>query len=291
MIIFEHKVWLPQGKTCYIVPIGDVHYNVIDADKARFHRLINWIYRKVEAGDLVKIIGMGDMCDTFSTSERDAIRGAKGGKGLHDTTLETFDKLAFEIADEFIEAILPIKNCFVGLLEGHHYMMFSHYSSGKFTGQSTTQYIASRLGCQYFGRVAKGDMIFAPSNLIKLKLGIVAHHGWGAGRTKGARLNKREQFGQQHPDANLVFMGHDHEKMIGVSQRLITDPASPDGLSMSKQYLIGTGSFLKGYQTDRVIGSYIEEAGLPPSELGVAMVKVETEKRDGRWRLDFHASI
>jgi hypothetical protein len=30
---------------------------------------------------------------------------------------------------------------------------------------------------------------------------------------------------------------------------------------------------------------------MPPNELGVAMVEIEIEKRGGKWRCDYHASI
>jgi hypothetical protein len=86
-------------------------------------------------------------------------------------------------------------------------------------------------------------------------------------------------------------MGHDHQKVIGTDQGIILDSDSDDGISYVKRYYVGTGSFLKGYHAGRKRGSYVEKALMLPNELGVAMVEIEVEKRVGKWRLDYHASI
>ena len=63
MIVFQNTVKLSEGRRLLLVPIGDIHYNVKDCDKPRFHRLIAWLLEREEAGDVVRIVGLGDYTD------------------------------------------------------------------------------------------------------------------------------------------------------------------------------------------------------------------------------------
>ena len=126
---------------------------------------------------------------------------------------------------------------------------------------------------------------------VHARLGFVAHHGFGGGRMLGSRVMNRVRFADNFPLAHLVFMGHDHTKLAIPGQGLVVDDTSEDGVGVVKRYYIGTGSFLKGYASGRKRGSYIEEKGLPPAQLGVSIVSVQLEMDGKQPRLDYHVSI
>ncbi len=270
----------------FIVPIGDIHYNSKDCDRERFLNLVQWAVKKKKRGHLVKFIGMGDYNDTLSSSERQVITAAKGGQGLHDSTYDELDKMAKSISDTFLKAVEPVKKDFLGLAEGHHFMQFQTRKSG-YLGRTNTEYLCDKLGCDYYGTTGKIAIEFPPSNK---KLRLLIHHGFGSGTTLGGRITKRQKVGNSFPDVNVVLLGHDHCKIVGLDQGIIDDPSSRDGLDTIKRYYIGTGSFLKGYMAGNAQGSYIEQTLMPPAELGVVIIEVGLEKKDKRYRLDFHAS-
>lgn len=288
MILHDASVKLKEGQRLHLFGLGDIHYNAKNCDKDRIKRLVEWCVKRQAEGDVVRIIGMGDYNDALSTSERQSIIGIKGGAGLHDTTLEALDTMNEQLTLTLYEALSPLAGCFLGLLEGHHYMQFLHPDNA-WLGATNTQFLAFKLKTQYFGTLASIKLSFPPS---QESLEIVAHHGWGSARTSGGRLTKRERFGRDaFPDANIVLLGHDHSKVAGVNSTLKRDPTSSDGIRYVKHYYIGTGSFLKSYQVGSPKGTYVEAGGMAPSDLGVTMVEIRLEKKKGKYRVDFHASV
>jgi hypothetical protein len=282
LIIFNHKVKdLEPGQRLFLVPFGDVHYNAPDCDKERFHRLIKWATDQKKHGNKVRFVGMGDYNDPLSTSERDVIIGSKGGKGLHDTTKMLLDKIAKQVSDEFAQVMMPVQDDVIGLVEGHHYMEFM---TDEFYTRcwTNTEYLCETMGWNYLGDVGLGRLELTHG----LYLDLLVYHGKGNGG-----LSTRMKAAKDFPGAHIVLMGHDHQKVIGTDQGIILNGESPDGLASMKRYYVGTGSFLKGYHAGRKRGSYVEKALMPPNELGVAMIEIEVEKRNGKWRVDYHASI
>ena len=271
----------------FLVPLGDVHFNSPKCDRERVLGLVDWAVRKKKKGHIVKFIGQGDYTDTLSASERSVIITAKGGQGFHDDTKTELDKMAFRIADEFLDALAPVKNDFLGLLRGHHWMNFITKGSG-YLGKNTTQYMCDVLNCDYYGVTAKLALEFPPG---KEKIKILAHHGFGAGKTLAAKLTKRQKVGNSFPDVKVVVLGHDHTKLAGLDQGIVDDDDNMNEIRKIKRYYLGSGSFLKTYVNEDADGSYGEEELMPPNDLGVVIMKIKLEKRRGRYRLDYHVSI
>ena len=284
---YSVKLKVNGEQKLFIVPVGDIHWNSKDCDRERFLNLVQWAVKKKKRGHLVKFVGMGDYNDTLSTSERQVLIAAKGGQGFHDSTYDELDNLSKSISDTFLKAVEPIKHDFLGLVEGHHFMQFQTKESG-YLGKTNTEYLCDKLGCDYYGTTAKISLSFPPS---KEKLRLLVHHGFGSGNTLGGSLVKRQRVGNSFPDVNIILLGHDHRKVVGLDQGIVDDPRSKDGLDTIKRYYIGTGSFLKGYIDGNTKGSYIEEKLMPPAELGVIIIGVGLEKKFNRYRLDYHASV
>lgn len=278
MITHNTTLKLKPGQNLYVIPVGDVQS---ESEYDRLSGLIAWCVEREKEGSIVRLLGMGDYFETFSPSERAALRHGKSGYGLHETTQEKLDSMVQEQADEFYNIVKPMRKHFFGLLRGHHKHDFFLGAKGRAT--TTDKYLCEKLDCEYFGSVV------AVKALINgLPFVIFASHGYGNARTKGARLNKRLRMRDVYLDANWYVMGHDNEKMVDVDEPMFTND---EGVYYKKQYFSGSGSFQRSYQVGKAEGGYVEDALYPPSSLGVVICKIQVVKnKEGKNRLDYHVS-
>lgn len=285
MLYVQKDVKVELGQEILLFGLGDIHYNTKDCDKGRFEALIPWLVeREKKEGTQIHIIGTGDYNDTFSPSERAALAAAKNGFGLHETTLETLDSVLVDMTKDFYQVVKPVQHCFLGLLEGHHYGDIITEVEG-LRGVRTTEYLTKLLGCPYLGDLAVVRLNFIDYGLT---FTIFAMHGYGSARTPGAQLMKRVRMADVFEGADLYIMGHDNNKLVFPREPL---RVGPDGtLGMHKQYFIGAGSFQQGYRFGTPYGTYVEKLALPPHLLGVTMVFLKVEQRNGKYRLDYHPS-
>jgi len=285
------------GQLIYVIAVGDIHYSSEkDCDRVRFQGLIEWAQRQeLKKGARVLFIGTGDYNEQPSPSERAALVAAKGGYGLHDTTLEKLDEMMEDMTKEFYEVVKPMAHGFLGLLTGHHYHV---YSSGKYRGARTDEHLADMIGCPYLGDMAIVTLKFNLLQRAKLlpmyehdiTFSLMAMHGYGSGRTIGAQMGKRIRMAEVMEGMDLYIMGHDNNKAVIPREVLRLDPGSPDGVNYHKQYFIGAGSFQRGYRMGTPYGGYVEQLALAPAQLGVNIVCLRVEEKHGKYRLDYHVS-
>ena len=276
---------LKEGQSLWICPFNDIHYNTDECDKERFHRYIQWGVKRKAAGDKIVGIGLGDYNDTLSPSERAAIVSAKGGYGLHETTLREIDKLIESQTLAFSKAVWPWKGDIAMLLEGHHYSCYSGvYHTKRFRGNTTTEHLCTLLGAKYGGQLGILDLRFGHG----LRLIVVATHGYGGARTPGARVIKRVRMNEVY-EGDLYLMAHDNTKMA-ISDNVLSHTTGGKFVARKRTYC-GVGSFQKAYPDNQPQGGYVEAIMLPPSDLGAVITQVRVEQRDGKYRLDWHTSV
>ncbi len=293
MLTITKDIECNVGQSIYVIAVGDIHYSSEkDCDRARFKGLMEWAQRQEVDGAKVFFIGTGDYNEMPSPSERAALVAAKGGYGLHDTTLEKLDEFMESMTQEFYEVVKPVEHCFLGLLGGHHYYT---YASGKNRGVRTDEHLADMIGCPYLG-----DMVVVTLRLnnnhvagqykFDIPFSLMAMHGYGSGRTIGAQMTKRIRMAEVMEGLDLYIMGHDNNKAVIPREVLKLNPDSPDGVSYHKQYFIGAGSFQRGYRMGTPYGGYVEQLALAPAQLGVNIVCLRVEQKNGKYRLDYHVS-
>jgi hypothetical protein len=89
-------------------------------------------------------------------------------------------------------------------------------------------------------------------------------------------------------------MGHDHKKSVGLVTKLSL-ASGKGGLKLRhrKQLYARTGSFLKGYEDNKV--SYVADMALSPTDLGVVKIELTPRRNrkggEDRFYVDIHASI
>jgi len=260
----------------YLIPFGDIHRSSPMCHEDKFLEFLDWAKSKKRA----YFLGMGDYDDMASTSERAILTDKK----LHDSSLQTLEKLYLSHTSRFAKELKFMKGKIIGLLEGNHYAEFQN-------GTTSTQKLAEMLECRYLGVSSFIRLSFRYVNM-KSSIDIWAHHGKGASRLIGGSLNKVQQMGEA-AEADIYLMGHDHKKTVGLVTKLVLKSGRGElKLHHKKQLYARTGSFLKGYENDKV--SYVADAALSPTDLGV--VKIELTPRRPRKStdslyVDIHASI
>jgi len=260
----------------YLIPFGDIHRSSPMCHEEKFLEFLDWAKGKKRA----YFLGMGDYDDMASTSERAILTDKK----LHDSSLQTLEKLYLSHTSKFAKELKFMKGKIIGLLEGNHYAEFQN-------GTTSTQKLAEMLECRYLGVSSFIRLSFRYAKM-KSSIDIWAHHGKGASRLIGGSLNKVQQMGEA-AEADIYLMGHDHKKTVGLVTKLVLKSGRGElKLHHKKQLYARIGSFLKGYENDKV--SYVADAALSPTDLGV--VKIELTPRRPRKNtdslyVDIHASI
>lgn len=279
MIAKRYKIPLRDGQPFYLIPIGDVHYNVDACDRDKFHETINQIVTLKKNGAIVRIIGMGDYNDIYSPSERVKLRGAN----LHDTTYEELDRTQAQLVRDYADAVKPLWKDHLGILGHHHLSEFSDRK--KYNYENSDDMLSQIIGCDYFGVIALIQLEFPHGQVLK----IGAHHGYGGGRTPGYLITKRINLASIFPHANILLMGHDHHKLSYGDHGIDFDINGEGNITSVKRKYIATGSFLRGYAPNSTKGTYVEALALRPADLGVVMIKAELVKKGKSYKLDWRA--
>jgi hypothetical protein len=276
----------PDDTNVWVCPFNDIHYNTEECDKERFHRYIKWGVGRMKKGEKLVGIGLGDYNDILSPSERASLVAAKGGYGLHETSLVQIDKWIEEMTLKFAKSMEPwwSKGGVEMMLEGHHYMCYSMMARNRgIRGKSNTEHLCKLMGATYGGQLGIVDLNFGGG----LHLVVVATHGYGGARTPGARVIKRVRMNEVY-EGDLYLMAHDNTKMA-ISDNVLKHIGGK--YVARKRTYCGVGSFQRAYPDNEPSGGYVEAIMLPPSDLGAVVTHVKREKRDGKYRLDWHTSV
>jgi len=163
-----HSLILPW-EPLRIMPVGDIQYDGKNgaADIDRLHRHLQWGIRHE-----VKFIGMGDIVDILSPSNRQRFAAA----GLFDSAHQFFDDAVTRLEEEILEVLLPTRGMWIGLLQGHHY--YTHLD-----GTTSDTRFAKWLDCPFLGDCAIVRLHFQEQTEGKGKrhqsIKMWVHHGAG----------------------------------------------------------------------------------------------------------------
>jgi len=284
LILYEHAITLKPGKELTLGFLGDIHWNLDESDTDLFNSAIKHLADRKKAGP-VRIIGLGDYMDPFSTSERERIRT------VHDTTLKKLDEDLLALTHDFYLSLMALQGCFLGLHEGHHYWEFQSRKTKGPKGEPlfmvrNTEYLCGLLRTHYFGVVARGTLLI---NGEPFK--IMSTHGFGFSRTENGQILKRKRMAEKWR-GNVYVQGHDHQLFI---RRGLSKDDDTKKLLTRTQYYIASGSYLDGYPTDTIhknaksdlpvklvgdpYGTYIEGKLYDPPLLGSAILYVSVNTK------------
>jgi predicted phosphodiesterase len=246
IIQFSHP-----GDTVHIYPIGDVHLGSVFCDEKELRKTVQRVKDDLDA----YVILMGDMLDmTTKTSVGD----------IWSQTLTPWQQI-----DRAAELLEPIKDRIVAVTEGNH-----EDRAFKFDGLLPMRQVAMQLHLD----PAK---VYAPcAGLIDVRLEVPASsahmtiyfkHGYGGGRTMGAKANRMKDL-KNEVMADVLIMGHTHEQMAFTSASRV--PRLNSGrlyLDEMRHLHINSNSFLAW-------GGYATKQGYAPGFTGCPVLEL-TAKR------------
>jgi hypothetical protein len=274
----KESIFFPEQKEVVLMPVGDIQYGP-HSDNDRLARHVEWGVKKG-----AYFIGMGDMVDPMSPSERRLWKSMM--ENLHDSTTIALMEMLEKKEKELEEILAPTRGRWVGLLRGHHYMPYED-------GTTSDSRLAKFLGCPELGHQA----------LVTLDLGkgarciISAHHGAGSSGLAGGPLS-RIQKQTMGIYADIYLVGHTHTKSAAPVpfMRYEVDDVGIQDFSVNR-YLVSTGSFLKGFIPGsrdlggHPCGTYVEKGMMNPVTLGAPVIYIRPRMRNGRSAPDINVSV
>jgi hypothetical protein len=228
----------------YLVPLYDAHTGSKTMYKDLFERTINFID---ETPNCYTVLG-GDLLESAT---RQSI-----GMGVFDEDIHLSDQM------RYIQRVLsPLvdKGKILGAVTGNHEMRPTYLNKW-----NPIEEICYDLQIPYLG--FQGYLLLYV-NEIPYK--VFFHHGVGASRTKGAKLNASMRANQV-ASADLYITGHVHEAMY--TSDTIFEIENEELIQKKRTYVLA-GSFLQYF------GGYPEMNMLSPSLPGTLLIELSGEEK------------
>ena len=194
----------PEAKEIHLLPLGDLHWD----SRYSNHSLIERKIQEIKENNYLTLL-IGD----------------------------TFDKLFFnwllkeQQGDDLNVALVTVANLFKPIKDNILLIMDGNHERGmeKKTGFNMAEALANILEIPFVrglgvlhlrvGRFKNSKK----ENHMNSYVGLIAH-GYGGGRTKGAKANKAAALGDMMENCDFSIMGHVHDPNLIPSSRLVYDP-------------------------------------------------------------------
>ena len=239
-----------------IMPFGDIQYGAAGVDFDRFKRDFEW---GMEHG--AYFIGMGDMVDVASPSNRAALKRA----GFYDSVNAALSDSAERHIEDLMKVLRGSEGRWLGLHEGHHFFEFDD-------GTTTDTRLAGLLDASFLGTCALTRIkMERPNSGQKLTYDIWSHHGAGGGTALAAPLTKLEKVASAF-DADMFLINHFQRSGAIPKDWLYVNRNMK--LKHKQRYLVATGGYMRGYTQgvksggSNARGSYVEQNLMIPTNLG-----------------------
>ena len=256
------------GEPIYIIPFGDVHRDTPSCDVDRW----KWFLENCQKypQERTYYLGMGDFNDFASSKEQKIIRNSD----LHDQTKDKLDEIVKFDNRKFAEEVSFMRGHFIGLLDGNHNWVFRD-------GTTATQDLCERLQAPYLGwlshiaisiKLKHGTNKPISHSTSDISLYIVACHGKAGGKLMGTSINQVDDLCKIFPVADLMIMGHDHQRYAVPKIVLVPSGGGADDIKQKRQFLARSGSFKKGYCEG--VSGYEVGRLLRPSDMGAIVFEI-----------------
>ena len=259
--------------------IGDIHIGSINCHYEEFLSSI----REIEEDDNCGVIVMGDVIDAIGTADpRYTIEGIDS----RFTGQKALRNLPRAQCDYTIQHFSRIKDKIVMWLSGNHESKVKKHSARAGYEFDPTDYMCSALGLTDLNADYVGCLRwqFRAENAPKKGpdvLTIVAHHGFGGGRTQGSKLNNMDKA-LDSVEADAFLMGHVHTLIASRKVRNIVEKVGNTLKHRAHDMLmVNTGTFLKTYESDTEYkaSEYGETFMYPPVHIGMARCVIYPKRK------------
>lgn len=271
MFVVRHEFYKVEYKAQFhIIPIGDVHMGALACDE----NLLRQTIKRIEENNNFYWIGMGDYCEFIPVGDRKRFDPKSLAKWI---SVSDLGDISAKQRDRFLDAVSPIANKCLGLVEGNHERTVKKYyerdifseilceikKKGKF--DSDEKLSLGGYGWIQLAFYRNKDGKRRNGNLIKIN----AHHGFVGGKLAGAKALNMQRWLWTH-DADIVLFGHSHNNGVQSEAVMYTDRNCNIKEKIRKGAYCGT--FLKrgieGANTYSEIGGYFP---LPTSGIEIIL--------------------
>lgn len=264
-----------------LLPIGDIQHGAQGVDLPKLSRHIEW---GVERG--AYFTGLGDYIDVASPSGRSKWRRSE----FYDSLIDSMDAHVHKLTDELKRVLEPSQGRWLMLNRGHHFWPYDSENSA-FT--DTDAELADFLGCPVTGDMGLGVVQIKFKNekgKRAIKARIWQWHGEGSGQTMAAPLNKLEREMSRWPTIDIFLIGHYSRKVGYPVDCLVPVFGKRPDVKAVRRILACTGGWVQSY-TVGSRPSYVERAGMPPTNLGGPVIYARPVHAAGGDRLDLSVSL
>jgi len=192
-----------DAKELVIHPLSDIHIGASAHDYRKLKARVDLI---AKAGSNHRILLLGDLADIAIKSSVSFSHGALTPEDELEDLVRVFEPVA-----DRIDLIIP----------GNHERRIHREVGLDYTRQFAALlripkvYRSSMTLLQYsYYKRAKKPTDKNKTYYCKAK--VLCHHGYGGGRTSGAKLNKIADLAKIVPDAHVYLMGHVHDKVAKI---------------------------------------------------------------------------
>ena len=223
-------------KQIKVLNVGDVHYGNPCCDRKAFKEAIDYIKLEkdcywISTGDLLEVAIKDSLSDVYKS-------------------LNLYDEIK-----DIVDLLEPIKHKCLGIVGSNH-----HYRVERKIGLNLDALLCEFLQIPYLGIIGYLRIIVGNIGYF-----VALHHGYGAGRTKGSKVNKLENFGNVAKGFDVYMMGHVHFFDFFIDKDLIIDKKHNKVVNCISYYI--TTSHFLNYRD-----SYGERLLLDSSPKGCAMI-------------------
>ncbi len=241
--------------------VGDIH----NGNKACAVDKLKQDVQRIKDDPNARWLGTGDYAEFIGHTDKRFDPDAVAENISVSDLRELGPVLMRQVRDFF----MPIKDKCIGILQGNHELKYEERFQ-----QRLTAWLAAELETKCFDYSTIFDLVFKRLRGTTRRFRVYAHHGAGYAITSGGKLNRLIGFMHRWPKADIVIIGHVHEKMMHKNVPLDgNDKCSK--IVQTPQVGIITGSYLKTYSEG--VTTYGEQRGYSPVALGAAAIIIKPD--------------
>jgi len=208
--------------------------------------------KQIQEDEFAYWFGLGDLGDWICFSDRRFENYEMASwMDISDPWASTIDWLE--------EKLKPIAGKCLGIVPGNH-----EYQAKLVSHFPVHKHLAARLGVLDLGEACFFRLLFNRGNGGRLPWDIFMTHGWGGGRTGGARVNKLEQLMRDN-DAMIYAIGHVHGQLPILKS--VVRRVSKNKVRYDYRYGLVSGTYLLDSEYER-------RSGYPASVIGSPCVTI-----------------
>lgn len=244
--IFQYKndVLTDSLDKVEIIPLPCIHYG----HPAHHDMLLKWAINYIAKEPYRFGLFLGDMIEN-------GVINSKGNP--YDDLMSPGNQL-----NDIIEKFKPIKDKIIAVLRGNH-----ENRTIRTVGIDPGGIIAYGLDVPYLGIEGIVKLQFGKDKWDgkQITYSIYAHHGWGNGRTMGAKVNTLDRMTQRVEGCDVYLMAHSHQMLAYPSGVYTVVPRAKAQVKLTQRLMVMCGSFLGGAE-------YAAEKGYQPTVPGTVII-------------------